>query len=269
VDITKALERSNDIFFYKVGEWLGITKLASWARKVGIGKPLGIELSGEASGLMPDPAWKKERFSTAFDKEARNDDWYVGDTYHVSIGQGYLLTTPLQVNTWTNIVANRGAVCIPTIQKATSEVKTKSRCKEIVVKKSDTIDLITSGMRKACEPGGTGWPMFNFGVKRNDTDSIQVSSGSASLTPVPVACKTGTAEYGDPKNNTHAWFTVFAPLPSEAQDEVGAKLGTSELPKSISGDPEISITVLVEEAGEGSTVAAPVAKKILEAWFGR
>lgn len=256
VDITKALERSNDIFFYKVGEWLGITKLASWARKVGIGKPLGIELSGEASGLMPDPDWKKERFSTPLDKEARNDEWYVGDTYHVSIGQGYLLTTPLQVNTWTNIIANRGAVCIPTIQKVTSEKQTRSRCKEIVVKKEDTIDLITSGMRKACEPGGTGWPLFNFGLN---------ASGSASFVSIPTACKTGTAEYGHPQNHTHAWFTVFAPIPQDSASQGEALKGSPV----ISGDPEISVTVLVEGAGEGSSVAAPVAKKILEAWFGR
>ncbi len=268
VDITKALERSNDIYFYKAGEWLGITKLAAWSRKVGIGKPLGIELGGEASGLMPDPAWKKQQFASAFDREMRNDEWYVGDTYHVSIGQGYLLTTPLQVNVWTNIIANRGAVCIPTIQKASSEKKQQSQCKEIVVKKADTIDLITTGMRKACEPGGTGWPLFNFGIKKAGTEPVPPASGSASLTPVPVACKTGTAEFGDPKNHTHAWFTVFAPLPSETQQN-GTKLSTMESQRSISGDPEISITVLVEEAGEGSTVAAPVAKKILEAWFTR
>jgi len=88
VNIVKALQRSNDIFFYKTGEWLGITKLAAWAHKVGIGKPLGVELGGEASGLMPDPAWKKARFATPEDREAKYDEWYLGDTYHVSIGQG-------------------------------------------------------------------------------------------------------------------------------------------------------------------------------------
>ncbi len=277
VDIIKALERSNDIFFYKAGEWLGISKLASWARKVGIGKPLGIELSGEASGLMPDPAWKKDRFSSPLDKEQRNDEWYVGDTYHVSIGQGYLLVTPLQVNTWTNIVANRGAVCIPTIQKATSEKQIQSRCKEIVVKKPDTIDLITTGMRKACEPGGTGWPLFEFGVHRSSFTEKQKATSSAILstmnnepiTKIPVACKTGTAEYGDPQNHTHAWFTVFAPLRSDSVDNSVVSASESNKKDIISGDPEISITVLVEGAGEGSSVAAPVAKKILEAWFGR
>ena len=255
VDVVKALERSNDIFFYKAGEWLGITKLAKWSRLVGVGKPLGIELGGEASGLMPDPEWKKNRFSTEEDKLARNGEWYLGDTYHLSIGQGYLLTTPLQVNTWTNVVANRGAVCTPTIQKADSTGKKASRCKEIVVKKKDTIDLITAGMRKACEPGGTGWPLFNFGLN---------ATGSASFVSIPTACKTGTAEFGHPKNFTHAWFTVFAPIPEES-----AGPATESNQKRITGDPEISITVLVEAAGEGSTVAAPVAKKILEEWFGR
>lgn len=229
VDIVKALKRSNDIFFYKAGEWIGISKLADWAHTVGIGKPLGIELSGEAGGLMPDAAWKNTRFTTAADIAARNNEWYLGDTYHVSIGQGYLLVTPLQVNAWTNVIANGGKLCTPTIEKKSSVAirQTSDNCKDLGIKK-ETIDLITEGMKEACATGGTGWPLFNFNV--------------------PVACKTGTAEFGDPaKNRTHAWFTVFAPIE----------------------DPEISITVLVEGAGEGSNVAAPIAKKILEEWFGR
>ena len=104
--------------------------------------------------------------------------------------------------------------------------KIKSECKGLNIQK-ETIDLITQGMKEACTSGGTGWPLFDF----------QIS----------VACKTGTAEFGDPNNRTHAWFTTFAPAE----------------------DPEISVTVLVEGAGEGSNVAAPIAKKILEAWFGR
>ena len=244
VDIYKALQRSNDIYFYKVGEVLGITKLAEWAKKVGLGKPLGIELSGEAGGLMPDPAWKNIRFDTDFDREQRNNDWYVGDTYHVSIGQGYLLTTPLQVNFWTNIISNGGEKCVPTLEKET-RVRRKS-CASIGVRR-ETIAIITEGMRRACATGGTGWPFFNFKVK-------DIS--------VPIACKTGTAEFGDPnKNRTHAWFTAFGPIPLHndiLKDE-----------KVISGEPEISVTVLVEGAGEGSNVAAPVAKKIFEEWFGR
>lgn len=220
VDIVKALQRSNDIYFYKAGEAVGITKLATWAKRVGIGAPLGIEIPGEAGGLMPDPAWKARRFDTAFDREARNDQWYLGDTYHVSIGQGYLLTTPLQVNSWANVAGSGGRLCRPTVEKK------EQTCRDLGIKK-ETINVITEGMKRACEPGGTGWPLFSF--------------------MVPVACKTGTAEFGDPDDRTHAWFTAFAPIE----------------------EPEISVTVLVEGAGEGSDKAAPIAKKILEEWFSR
>ncbi len=238
VDIVKALERSNDIFFYKTGERLGIHKLADWARRVGVGKTLGIELPGEAAGLMPDPVWKNLNFVSKEDRQARNNLWFTGDTYHVSIGQGYLLATPLQVNTWTNVVGSGGKLCRPSILKSQS-----ANCKDLHIKK-DSLERITEGMKRACETGGTGWPLFDFGIRKNAGAS---ASSSGTLTKIPVACKTGTAEFGDPKNRTHAWFTTFAPV----------------------ADPEISVTVLVEEAGEGSDVAAPVAKKILEAWFSR
>lgn len=283
VNLVKALQRSNDIFFYKVGEWLGVTKLTAWARRVGLGKPLGIELAGEASGLLPDPAWKAVHFNTADDREARNDQWYLGDTYHMAIGQGYLLTTPLQVNTWTNVIANGGSVCRPTIEKKLSSLshQLSAGCKDLGIKK-ETVDLITEGMQKACETGGTGWPLFGFRVKRHVSRVRQESTLDQTVTPdtltpdtisIPVACKTGTAEFGDPKNHTHAWFTVFGPIPKNFISDAGlpAQTGNEAIKPDqiISGEPEISITVLVEGAGEGSDVAAPIAKKILEEWFSR
>ncbi len=269
VDVVKALQRSNDIFFYKAGEWIGITKLAEWAHKVGIGKPYGIELSGEAGGLMPDPAWKKKRFSSVEDRVARNDEWYLGDTYHVSIGQGYLLTTPLAVNVWTNVIANGGKLCRPTIGKLTTLKGERDNCKDLGIKK-DTLALIMEGMEKACATGGTGWPLFEFSViPASEPESSPKEDGSRVKArddiKIPVACKTGTAEFGDPKNHTHAWFTAFAPVRSIDSGNQDIKVDQA----MITGEPEISVTVLVEGAGEGSSVAAPVAKKILEAWFRR
>lgn len=266
VDVVKALARSNDIFFYKAGEFLGITKLNEWMRRVGIGKPLGVELPGEASGLVPDPAWKKQQFSTPEDKISRNDEWYLGDTYHVSIGQGYLLTTPLQVNTWTNVIAHDGILCRPTIEKGVK----KDSCHPMNIRK-EFIDIILRGMRDACSTGGTGYPFFDFKIqkpkiKMEGVSNIEASpSGVMEYTSIPVACKTGTAEFGDATKKTHAWFTAFAPIPSEilTKDSVAAT------PKMISGDPELSVTILIEGAGEGSDKAAPVAKKIFEAWFSR
>lgn len=266
VDVTKALQRSNDIFFYKAGEWIGITKLAEWAKKIGIGKPLGIELSGETGGLMPDPAWKKTRFDSEEDKLARNDEWYLGDTYHISIGQGYLLTTPLAVNAWTNIIANGGKKCRPTIEKSKKSKVESQKCKDLNLKK-ETLDLIIRGMEEACAIGGTGWPLFNFTINKvtnSQSDNTNASSSATTAIHIPIGCKTGTAEFGDPKNHTHAWFTSFAPLPSKyIPDDI------KQTEQYIDGSPEISVTVLVEGAGEGSSVAAPVAKKIYEEWFSR
>lgn len=213
LDIIGALRRSNDIFFYKVAEMVGLEKLSVMAKKFGLGNPLGIDLEGEAAGLIPSDAWKIKNI---------NDKWYLGDTYHLGIGQGYLLTTPLQMNAWTSVIANGGTLYQPHLMKAQSaKVKAQNFLKK------ETIGLIKEGMKEACSPGGTGWPLFNFSVS--------------------VACKTGTAEFGDPQNKTHAWFTVFAPVE----------------------EPQITITVLVEEGGEGSNVAAPIAKQILEEWFSR
>jgi penicillin-binding protein 2 len=254
VDIIKALKRSNDIFFYKTGEALGIEKLSQWAKKMGIGISTGIDIPGEMVGIMPDPASRK----------LRGENWYLGDTYHVSIGQGELLTTPLEVNTWTNVIANKGKLCKPKVVLAKdqrSKIKDQSNCDDLNLKK-DNIELIREGMKEACATGGTGWPFFNFSVPEGSVaslsgrlivdnldffDSPAATSSAKKAIGIPVACKTGTAEHGDATTVPHAWFTAFAPV----------------------HNPQLSVTVLVEEAGEGSNVAAPIAKKIFETWFSK
>lgn len=248
VDIVTAIKRSNDIFFYKTGEAVGIDKLSQWAKKVGVGNLLGIDLPGEAEGVMPDPNWRKR---------VRSEDWYLGDTYHVAIGQGDMLTTPLQVNAWTNVIASDGKLCPPHVVS-----DSRKHCQNIGLKK-ETLELIREGMKQACSPAGTGWPLFKFKVPssadvsggKHDAkiavdgidfiDSPESTVSGRKMIEIPTACKTGTSEFGDPKGKTHAWFTVFAPVVH----------------------PQISVTVLVEGAGEGSNVAAPIAKKILEEWF--
>ncbi len=268
VDVVKALKRSNDIFFYKAGEALGITKLAKLAERFGVGKPLGIELPGEASGLMPGPDWKASQFSTPQDILQRNNEWYVGDTYHVSIGQGYLLTTPLQVNFWTNIVANGGKLCKPTIRKPLLSFlgQSQTACTDVGVS-PETVDVVMEGMKEACSAGGTGYPLFGFGLRKTAQGNLVPSDASSSgtLIPIPIACKTGTAEYGDSANKTHAWFTAFGPIPTRIADGGNALQDST----AITGDPQISVTVLLEESGEGSDKAAPIAKKIFETWFMR
>jgi len=240
VDIIKAIQRSTDTFFYKVGELVGIEALEKWAKKFGLGQTLGIDLAGEAAGLVPGPVWKEK---------VKDEPWFLGNTYHWSIGQGDVLTTPLQVNAWTAVIANGGRLCQPHLAKISNfqfpiseqiqDTKYKiqdTSCNDLGLN-PQTLFLIKEGMKKACEPGGTGWPLFDFSPA--------------------VACKTGTAEYGDPKGRTHAWITLFAPTYAKA----AAGKPTEQ--------PEIALTVLVEGGGEGSSVAGPIAKKILEEWFER
>ncbi|HEX7542697.1 MAG TPA: penicillin-binding transpeptidase domain-containing protein, partial [Patescibacteria group bacterium] len=107
VDIVKAIQRSNDIFFYKVGEKTGVDNIKKWANIFGLGRRTGIGID-EAEGMIPSTFWKKE---------VLKENWYLGDTYNLSIGQGYVGTTPLQIALVTGVFANGGNLCIPKILK--------------------------------------------------------------------------------------------------------------------------------------------------------
>lgn len=217
VNITKAIRRSNDIFFYKIGESIGPEKIKSWAEKFGYGTTTGFGLD-EANGTLPSPFWKEE---------VLKEKWYLGDTYNYSIGQGYVLTTPLQVAQATTVWANSGYLCKPRLLKVPNGQihPVKDTCTKLPLSEK-TISLIRGGMKEACSTGGTGWPFFDFKPQ--------------------VGCKTGTAESHSSSGEPHAWFTVFAPY----------------------DNPEIVVTVMIEEGGQGSDIAAPVAKEILKTYFG-
>ncbi len=211
VDIVKGIQRSNDIFFYKVGEMVGVEKIGEWAQRFGYGRESGVELIGEIEGIVPSPDWKMK---------VKGEGWWLGNTYHLAIGQGDISVTPLQVAVMTAVVANEGIYCRPSLDE-----KGKGECGSIRIKKSN-LDLIKEGMKRACGEKGTAWTVRGFEPE--------------------LACKTGTAEVGDGSDDSHAWFTVYAPA----------------------DDPEIVVTVLLERGGEGSDVAAPIAGDILNEWFG-
>ncbi len=221
VNLQTALKRSNDIYFYRVGEKIGEDILGQTAFKLGFGKKLGIDLPNEADGLIPNDAWKRKNIETG---------WYPGDTLHMAIGQGFLLATPLQVLAQTSFVASGGKLIQPHL---VTEITTnngdliKRFNPDPIVKnifKKEDLAVVKSGLELVPKEGGTAWPFFNFSI--------------------PTAGKTGTAEYGA-QNKTHAWYTTYAPV----------------------DDPKIAITVLVEGGGEGSTVAAPIAKEIYTWYF--
>jgi penicillin-binding protein 2 len=231
--VRSAIAQSSDIFFYTTAggqpgtgiDGLGAEKLAAYYRKFGLGNTLGIDLQGEKPGLVPDPAWKEQYFKG----DPIQAKWYLGDTYHIGIGQGDMLTTPLQVAEWTAIIANNGTGYQPVILKQVTDqsgkVLLKSQPKTIIsnVASPDVIKVVQEGMREA------------------------VTSGTARALnglPVTSAGKTGTSQFdGSDPSRTHAWFTVYAPYEN----------------------PQLVITVLVEAGGEGNAVAEPIAQDAL-AW---
>ncbi len=178
IDLVRAIKRSTDTFFYKVGEWVGANKLAEWGKAFGLGQETGIDLSGEAAGLVPTPKWKEKTIG---------EKWFLGNTYHFAIGQADLLTTPLQVNMMASVIANNGKLCSPKIKK----LEKAEECQDLNLK-PETLKLIREGMKGACSTGGTAFPFFDFSPQ--------------------VGCKSGTAEYGDREGKTHAWLTAFAPV---------------------------------------------------------
>jgi len=241
VNVVKGIKRSNDIFFYKLAEKVGIEKLSSMSREFKIHKGLGIDLGGEAKGVVPDDAWKRKNIG---------EQWYLGDTYHMGIGQGYLLSTPLLVNSWAQTIAANGTLYKPHILKDLGPEKLNSNFLS-----EQTLKPIRQGMIEACMPSGVAYPLYNLKVKNKNLkvdglNYLEVKQSSVSgnfkdYREVVVACKTGTAQHGGEKTLPHAWITLFAPA----------------------YDPQIVLTVLAEESGEGSNIAAPIAKEILNEWF--
>ena len=178
LDVERALARSNDVFFYKIGEMTGVDELTKWAKKFGLGEKTGIELSGESVGLVPTRLWR-ERMT--------GEKWYLGNTYHLSIGQGDLLATPLQIARMT-LGAVSGRLCQVSVL-----LSTPARCEDIGLKQ-ENVEIVRAGMKGVCSAGGTAFPFFEFAPY--------------------VLCKTGTAEHAGQKSESdlpHAWITVAYP----------------------------------------------------------
>ncbi len=213
-DVRHAIAWSVNTFYYLAGgggeqgiAGLGPEALARWLQAFGLGRRTGIDLPGEAAGFVPTRTWKED---------VRKQPWYIGDTYNLSIGQGDLLVTPIQVAAYTAAVANGGHLVQPRLAEAAPIAVGPA------LADPETMEIVRLGMRDAVTYG---------------------SARSLSTLPFTSAAKTGTAQWNK-NRNTHAWFTSFAPFEA----------------------PEIVVTVLVEEGGEGSRVAAPIAKGVLEAW---
>lgn len=230
VNFYDAIALSANVYFYMIGggyqdqKGLGIERIKKYATAFGLGSVLGIDLPGEKPGFIPDPDSKRQT-------EPRDPVWRVGDTYNVSIGQGGVETTPLQMASLVSALANGGKLYQPrVVAEVLDKYKQAVRTNDPKIIRQNMVSQESLGEVKK-------------GMRQT------VLSGTARLLsglPVDVAAKTGTAQMG--KNQLpHAWVTAFAPLEN----------------------PEIAIAVMVEHAGEGATVAVPITNEILKFYFSR
>ncbi len=228
VDLFKALQVSNDTYFYTMGGGyngvggLGINKINKWATLFGFGQKTGIDLNGEVAGYFPD---------------GKSRAWYLGDTYITSIGQGDVLGTILQVNQATSLFASQGKIFVPrVVNEIEGEPEHTSQIQSQGFVDDQTLAIVRDGLKLAVSPGGTGYPFFDFADKHKGLE---------------IAGKTGTSEYYKPNGEygTHALFTVFGPL--EVKDNV----------------KPIVLTVFIEGGGGGADDAAPIARKLMDLWF--
>ncbi len=241
LDVVGGLAHSCDIFFYKVGggfeeadfEGLGIERLAAYARLFGLGTPTGIELPGESPGLVPDAVWKRRTIG---------ENWSTGDTYNMSIGQGYLEVTPLQMVNIMAATANGGTLYRPQIVHHVSDDA------------GNVIQPFQPEISRTLPISAENWALIHQGLE----GAVNYGTSTATqIEGVQVAGKTGTAQFCDDialqtgicgeglQQPTHAWFMAYAP--AEA--------------------PEIALVVFVYNGGEGSTIAVPIAHDILEWYF--
>lgn len=226
-DMQSALVNSCDVYFYQMGERMGIDKIEDFAKASGFGRPTGIDLPHEKSGLVPSKEWKKRRFGRP---------WVRGETYNVSIGQGYTLVTPVQMAVFVSALLNGGNLLKPQLlDDAQREIKGN------IPAKAATLNFVVEAMRKTAA-GGTARV-----VGRKDAD-MGGKTGTAQVVKLKMAAgdrrlRTHEMEYAQ---RDHAWITTW-----------GVKDGKAYV-----------VVVMVEHGGGGSSVAGPVARKVYEHLFG-
>lgn len=245
VDLNRAIYRSSNVFFYDLATRLSIDQIGSFARQFGIGQQLAVDVADASSGLMPDPIWKQG---------VKGEVWYPGDNVNVGIGQGDVLVTPLQLATMTSIIANRGKVIRPRLLKPETdkppplEFDPPQPLPDVIGPSPDDWERMISSMQDVVHRGNRG---FKDGYGQNGTAwayigrDIEYRMAGKSGTAQVVEIKQGQEydeELLDEYKRKHAWFIAFAPA----------------------DDPLIALAVLVENGGGGSSVAAPVAREVID-----
>ena len=235
LDMRQAIERSCNVYFYTVGNMVGIDKIHKWATLLGLGEKTGIDLPNEIQGLVPSPEWKRERF---------HEKWYAGETISVSIGQGAVALTPVSMAVYISTIANGGTRLTPHLLKAVDDGTgwkdvPPPAPRSVVQLKPETIKAIRDGLWMVVNGAGTG------GRARIAGRDVSGKTGTAQV----ISLEGGKAAKGKTEKDLrdNGWFVFFAPR----------------------DNPQISGVVFVEHGGHGGTTAAPIAKHVIETFFAK
>ncbi len=241
VNLNRAIYRSSNIFFYSMGARLDVGQITSFLHQFGYGEGIAADIAGASTGLVPSPAWKQG---------TKGEPWYPGDNLNLSIGQGDLLVTPLQAAAAAAVLATRGRRLRPRMLLASDgsvEEAELAPLKPVVGPSADDWERMVNSMEDVIHRhdgsvghNGTAWHYIGRGIGYR----MAGKSGTAQV----VEIKQGEAydkDERDERNRNHAWFIAFAPA----------------------DDPVIAVSVIVENGGGGSSVAAPVARDIVDAYL--
>jgi penicillin-binding protein 2 len=227
-----AIAQSCDIFFYQLANRMGIDYMHNFLAPFGFGQPTGVDLSGERKGVLPSREWKRKRFKQA---------WYPGDTINAGIGQGYHLTTPMQLAAATATLARRGIRIRPHLVKAIDDVDVAPTFDTpILLHNPHNWDIAIGGMHEVAQgPRGTARKAF-LGAPY----TVAGKTGTAQVVGIAQNEKYDAAKLAE-RQRDHGLFIAFAPV----------------------DNPKIAVAVIVENGNSGSGAAAPVARKVLDAWL--
>jgi len=230
VDLHQALVHSCDVYFYTVGQRMGIDTIAAYGHQFGLGEETGVDLPSERVGIMPSTTWKQK---------ARNEAWLPGETISASIGQGYVTVTPLQMASLIGTVANSGVAYRPRLVQSimsrdTGHLRELTPVEKHRLKvKQEHLKLIREALADVVTEGTAT-------RAKSSIVSIAGKTGTAQTS----ALRTGPEKDIPKKLRDHAWFVAFAPV---------------EVPK-------IAVAVLAENMGHGGSAAAPLAKEVIESF---
>jgi penicillin-binding protein 2 len=242
LDMRRAISESCDVYFYRVAERLGIDRMAEFMKTFGYGELTGIDIPGEKAGLYASPEWKRHAF-----KRPADQVWFAGETISMGIGQGAITVTPLQQAHFAAEIAERGQViatprlvsAIRTAGSTTIVARSPRLMKPINIATPEQWNVVYDGMVGAVSPGGTAYASA-VGAKYK----FAGKTGTAQVFTIKQNENT-RAKIVDERKRDHSWFIAYAPA----------------------DDPRIAVAVLVENGGFGASVAAPIARKVLDAFL--